>query len=269
MKEKCCKVVVLILRIVLVITGLVLIRYFIAPFVSLRVLNAGNVFGISVGAIMVLIGILWAPFCDIIKSLWDGKAGKVIISLICVFTVLFTSLFFVTLGQVIRHSKYTATDQSVIIILGCQIRGSVPSSTLRARCNAAAEYLNEHPKAVAIATGGQGADENLSEGQCIYNLLTERGIDSGRIYVEDKSTNTDQNIKNAKEIIDEKGLANNGEVAVATSEYHQYRASLICKKNGLTAKSVPSRSTKFAKPTFFTREVFGVWAQWLTTRSAR
>lgn len=257
------KVIIMIFRIILAVFGIVLIRYYIAPFVSLRVLNAGNVFGIGVGAVMVLIGILWNPFCELIKKLWSDTGGKVFLSVLCAFIVLFTSLFFVTLGQIVKQSKYTATDQSVIIILGCQIRGSEPSMTLRARCNAAAEYLNEHPKAVAIATGGQGADENLSEGQCIYNLLTEAGIDGDRIYIEDKSVNTDQNIANAKKIIDENDLANNGEVAVATSEYHQYRAGLICKKNGLTASSVPSHSSKYAKPTFFTREVFGVWAQYL------
>lgn len=259
------KVIIMIFRIILAVFGIVLIRYYIAPFVSLRVLNAGNVFGIGVGALMVMVAIFFEGFCTAIKSLWESSGGKAVISVICVFVLAFTSLFFVTLGKIVNSSKYTATDQSVIIILGCQIRGSEPSMTLRARCNAAAEYLNEHPKAVAIATGGQGADEDLSEGQCIYNLLTDAGIDGNRIYIEDKSTNTDQNIANAKKIIDENDLANNGEVAVATSEYHQYRARLICKKNGLTASSVPSRSSKYAKPTFFTREVFGVWYQWLKT----
>jgi len=263
MKEAFFKVIIMIIRILLILAGLILIRYYIAPFISLRVLNAGNVFGIGVGVILVLISIFWNKLGELIKNIWSGTGGKVIISVAGVLIIGFTSLFFVTLGQIITHSHYTATDQSVVIVLGCQIRGSVPSSTLRARCNAAADYLKAHPKAVAIATGGQGADENLSEGQCIYNLLTESGIDGSRIYIEDKSTNTDENIANAKRIIDETGLAENGEVAVATSEYHEYRASLICKKNGLKASSVPSHSSKYAKPTFFTREVFGVWAQWI------
>ena len=255
------KVSVLILRIFLIIAGLILIRYYIAPFVSLRVLNAGNVFGLGVGTVMVLIGIFWKSFTEIIKNIWQSSAGKIVLSSLCVFIIAFTSLFFITLGQIVSHSHYTADNQNVIIVLGCQIRGSVPSMTLTGRCNEAVKYLNEHPDAVAIATGGQGSDEDLSEGQCIYNLMTEAGIDKDRIFIEDKSTNTDANIKNAKEIIDKNGLST--EVAVSTSEYHQYRASLICRKNGLTAYSVPAASTVLAKPTFFTREVFGVWVQWL------
>ncbi|MBQ3904387.1 MAG: YdcF family protein [Eubacterium sp.] len=255
------KVIIMIIRILLIIAGLVLIRYYIAPFISLRVINAGNIFGIGVGTVMILTGALWNRLVELIKQLWQNTGGKAFVSVFCVLIIGFTSLFFITLGEIISHSHYSATDQKVIIVLGCQIRGDEPSMTLKARCNAAAEYLNEHPDAVAIATGGQGADENLSEGQCIYNLLTEAGIDGSRIYIEDKSTNTDANISNALEIIESNGLST--DVAVATSEYHEYRASLICKKNGLNAFAVPSASTKFAKPTFFTREVFAVWAQWI------
>ncbi|MCR5208243.1 MAG: YdcF family protein [Eubacterium sp.] len=254
-------VLILLIRILISLCGLVLIRYFIAPFVSLRVLNAGNVFGIGVGGILILISIFWNKLGEAIKHLWESTGGRAFVSIIGVAVIAFTSLFFVTLGQIISHSHYTADNQSVILILGCQIRGSVPSMTLKARCSAAAEYLKEHPDAVAIATGGQGADEDLSEGQCIYNLLTEAGIDGDRIFIEDKSTNTDTNISNALEIINDNGLST--DVAVATSDYHEYRASLICKKNGLNASAVPSASTKFAKPTFFTREVFGVWVQWI------
>ncbi len=254
------KVIIMIIRILLIIAGLVLIRYYIAPFISLRVINAGNIFGIGVGTVMILTGALWNRLVELIKQLWQSTGGKAFVSVFCVLIIGFTSLFFITLGEIISHSHYSATDQKVIIVLGCQIRGDEPSMTLKARCNAAAEYLNEHPDAVAVATGGQGADENLSEGQCIYNLLTEAGIDGSRIYIEDESTNTDENIKNSEKIIRENNLCD-GTVAVATSDYHQLRADKICWHYGLVAKSVPSQSTKFAKPTFYTREVFANWAQ--------
>lgn len=253
------KVIQMIIRIILAVAALIIIRYYIPPLVSLGVLNAGNLFGFGVAGILLLISIFWNKLVEIIMRLWETGAGKAALSVLCVIIIAFSSLFAVTLKQIIDHSHYTADNQSVVIVLGCQIRGSVPSNTLKARCRAAAKYLEEHPNAVAIATGGQGSDEDLSEGQCIYNLMTEAGIDGGRIYIEDKSTNTDQNIANAKKIIDENGFST--EVAVATSEYHQYRASMICRKNGLEASSVPSASNKWAKPTFFTREVFGVWAQ--------
>ena len=254
-------VIFMIIRILLILAGLYVLNLYIGPLISLGVINAGNLFGFALSGVMICCGAFWNPLADFIKKLWQSGGGKALISAFCVLTVIFFSVFFVTLNQVVKHSKYTADNQSTVIVLGCQIRGSEPSITLRARCRVASEYMKEHPDAVTIATGGQGADENLSEGQCIYNLMTENGIDGSRIFIEDKSTNTAQNIANAKKILDENGFSYN--VAVATSEYHQYRASMICKKNGLEASSIPSPSSKRAKPTFFTREVFGVWAQWI------
>ncbi len=246
----------MILRILLILLGLYIIYIYIGPLISLGVLNAGNLFGFAAGGALIVLGIFLTPVINAFKG-----SGKVILSVILTLVIVFLSVFFITLSQVVSHSKYTADNQSTVIVLGCQIRGSAPSITLVMRSRAAAEYLKGHPDAVAIATGGQGPDEDLTEGQCIFNLMTADGISPERIYIEDKSTSTDENIKNAKKIIDENNLST--DVAVATSEYHEYRAAMICKKNGLKASSIPSRSSKRAKPTFFTREVFGVWIQWL------
>ena len=252
-------VIVLILRILLILLGLYVLNLYIGPLISLGVINAGNLFGFAVSGALLGIGIFWSPFCSLVKRLWESGSGKAVVSVFCALAVIFCAAFFATLYEVVSHSEYTADNETTLIVLGCQIRGSEPSITLRARCRVASEYMKNHPDAVTIATGGQGADEDLSEGQCIFNLMTENGISPERIFIEDASTNTDENILNARKIIDENGLST--DVAVATSEYHQYRASMICKKNGLAASSVPSPSSKRAKPTFFTREVFGVWAQ--------
>lgn len=264
MKNKTKKVIHLLIRILLIIAGLYIIRIYLPPLVSLGVINAGNLFGFCAGGGLALIGIFLKPIITIIKGLIEcGKEKATIGTLCAVASIAFVFLiaFFSTLTSIISHSQYTATNETTVIVLGCQIRGSVPSTTLKMRCNVAVDYLNSHPNAVAIATGGQGSDEDLAEGQCIFNLMTEAGIDPNRIYIENKSTNTDENIAFSKKIIEENNLST--DVAIATTDYHQKRAEIICKKNGLTAASIPSNSTKWSKPTFFTREVFGVWAQFL------
>ena len=252
----------LIIQILLVLFGLYLIRLYIPPFVTLRVLNLGNIFGIGAGAGFIVLGVLLKTIVTFIRGEMEcGHMKQVVIALsvIGILGAMFLTAFFGTLGSIIHHAGYTATDQSTVIVLGCQIRGDNPSGSLINRCKVAAEYLEEHPDAVCIASGGQGPDENLSEGQCIYNLLTERGIDGSRIFIEDKSTSTDENIANSVKIIEEHHLSK--EVAVATSDYHEKRAAMICEKNGLTATSIPAYATKWSRPTFFTREVFAVWAQ--------
>ena len=253
-----------VIRILIVLFGLYIIRLYIPPLISLGVLNFGNLFGMGAGAAIALFGIILPKIIAFIKLQIENGKGKptvAILSAICAIILAFLIAFFATLGSVVASSHQTATNQKTVIVLGCQIRGSVPSMSLNQRCMAAVRYMNENPDAVAIASGGQGSDEDLSEGQCIFNIMTENGIAPERIFIEDKSTNTDENVAFSKKIIDEKGLST--EVAVATNEYHEKRAQMICKKNGLKAYSVPAPSSKWGKPTFFTREVFAVWAQLL------
>ena len=67
---------------------------------------------------------------------------------------------------------------------------------LRERLIAAQDYLDENPEAVCVVSGGQGADESMSEAQCMRTKTsTEHGIAPERIYMEDKSTSTRENIK--------------------------------------------------------------------------
>ena len=260
---KANRVVNLIIRLILILIGAIIILLYLPPLVSLGVINAGNLFGFAVGGGFIALGFALNLIIDFIKG--RGKIAIIICSVLLALALIFSAVFFATLSQVVSHSKYTAKDEKVVIVLGCQIRGDIPSMSLVQRSNAAAKYLEEHPDAIAIASGGQGPDENLSEGQCIFNLMTENGISPDRIIIEDKSTSTDENIKFSKEIIEKKGLEKN--VAIATNEYHEYRASMICRKNGLNSSSIPAPSSPRGKPTFFTREVFGVWAQVLRVES--
>ena len=252
----------LVLQILIVLIGLYIIRIYLPPLVSLGELNLGNLFGYVAGFGIIVFGIfLNAIVCAVKSGLAGDHKKQVIITLVVICTVIiaFLAAFFGTLGSIVSASHQTATDQTTVIVLGCRIKGDVPSGSLKNRCSAAARYLEENPDAVVIASGGQGKDENLSEGQCIHDLLVEKGIDESRIFIEDKSHSTDENIANSLKIIEDNNLST--DVAIATSDYHEKRARIICKKNGLTPYSVPANSTKWAKPTQFTREVFGVWVQ--------
>lgn len=49
-----------------------------------------------------------------------------------------------------------------------------------------------------VVSGGQGMDEEVSEAFAMKEYLTNKGISEDRIIMEDKSTNTLENIKNTK-----------------------------------------------------------------------
>jgi uncharacterized SAM-binding protein YcdF (DUF218 family) len=91
----------------------------------------------------------------------------------------------------------------------------------------------------------------------MFDILIEKGIDASRLYTEDESTNTDENIAFSKSIIEENNLSN--DIVVVSSDYHLKRATMICKKNGFkNVHTVSVPSTYYDKPTFYLREVLGV-----------
>lgn len=123
---------------------------------------------------------------------------------------------------------------SVVVVLGAQVRNSRPTLILSGRIKAAADYLLAHPDAVCIASGGRGADEDISEAQCIRDtLVAVYGITEDRIYMEDRSTSTDENLGYSAEIIRANGLSSN--VVIATDGFHMFRARLIAGRKGLHA----------------------------------
>ncbi len=129
--------------------------------------------------------------------------------------------------------KAPAGDGEYVIILGAQVRGEVPTLVLGARIRAAAEYLQEHPQAIAVASGGKGSGENISEAEAIRRGLVRLGISEERILLEDCSTSTAENLRFSAEVIQryerevsegkavsavDKGTSNGtGDMAIATA----------------------------------------------------
>ena len=72
------------------------------------------------------------------------------------------------------------------------------------------------------------------------DYLLSKGIEPDRILTEDKSTDTAENMRFSKQIIDEAG--GGGEVAFFTTNYHVFRA-------GLKARRVKMRAVGMGAPT--------------------
>lgn len=254
--KKCSSVLLILLRAVMVIAGAYLFYMFVSPVFGI-IFNIGSILGAFLSAVLIVLGLFLNKITSLLKKLCKNKPLKIIIiTLITLFSVcvvlILSAVFSITL------SDDTKTDnQQTVIVLGCAVQGDTPSITLSSRINAAYEYLEANPQSVAVLSGGQGPDENISEAQCMFNVLTEKGIDPERLYLEDTSVNTNTNIENSKKVIEENGLSNN--VAVASSDYHLKRAVMICEKNGFeNVGRISASSTYIDKPTFYLREALGV-----------
>ncbi len=148
-----------------------------------------------------------------------------------------------------------------VIVLGCQVRGETPSPMLKRRIDVALTYAKENPESKIIASGGRGDDESISEAECIRRVLVANGIAENRIYIEDRSTDTRENLQFSAEIIVREGL--NPDIVIATSRFHEYRASLFAKRAGLESSPLPCHTRIDLLLSYWSREIFAVWRLWI------
>ena len=151
-----------------------------------------------------------------------------------------------------------------IVVLGAKVRDTGPSVALMERIRGAYDYLEEHPNTVAIVSGGQGPDEPMTEAQAMYDELVKLGIDPDRVWMEDKATNTWENIRFSLDLIEAKNGQHPQKLGVVSSEYHMFRAGLFTKDNGVEFVGIPAHTTRPSQMiNHFMREVAGVWYYWI------
>ena len=123
------------------------------------------------------------------KELWIWNNGKIKWMIAGAGTVLamIVLLAVVETGCIISANLKAPEENATAVVLGCRVYGERASLSLIERLDAAYDYLEENPKAVCVVSGGQGSGENISEAECMYRWLVEKGIDASRIYKEEKS----------------------------------------------------------------------------------
>lgn len=147
-----------------------------------------------------------------------------------------------------------------VVVLGAKVRPEGPSVSLMDRIYGARDYLQAHPDAIAVVSGGKGADEPMTEAACMYQELVKLGIDPERIWIEDQATSTWENMHFTLNLIEERTGSRPEKLGVLSSEYHLFRAGLFAKACGTEAVGIPARTSRVSQMVnHFMREVAGVW----------
>lgn len=183
-------------------------------------------------------------------------AGRVVLRLCITGLCCFAVAFAVTSSCMLHAVGRPVNPGSTVIVAGAQIHGSKPSLSLKRRLDAAVEYLREHPDAPCVVAGGKGTKEEFSEAEVMAAYLMEQGIDGSRIYQENRSKNTSQNMLYSAELIRQHGLPE--DVAIATEDFHQLRCQMFAQKNGLRPGAVASTSPWYLQQCYWWREMFGL-----------
>ena len=243
------------------IFGVTCLVLFLIPYFGFGILNIGNLTGVLLS--LILVG--YMAFMPVVHQwgikMWKKRRMKLPMMVVGMIAVIIATLAVVETGCMIGASAKPYTENATAIVLGCKVYGERASLSLLERLEAAYDYLVENPEADCVVSGGQGPDEAISEAECMYRWLVENGIDPSRIYKEDKSTSTEENIAFSKEVIEENGLCQ--KVAIITSEYHTYRAGTIAENNGLVWGACPGHTAVWLFPTYYVRELYAILAEWI------
>ena len=182
------------------------------------------------------------------------KPIRVIYQIVFIAGIIF---FLAVESRIVGSMTATAPeDLEYIIVLGAGLRGTEPKNPLKTRISKAAEYLEANPETVAIASGGQGEDEQISEAECIRRKLTgEYGIANNRIILEEMSSDTEENLAFCLDIIGD----SNTSVGIVSNGFHEYRAMMIADHTGYkNAHPIPAKTLFPVGLHYTVREFFGV-----------
>lgn len=180
-----------------------------------------------------------------------------------------------------------------IIIHGAGLDGPRPTPLLAGRIDKALELWNkQYQHGKFVVSGGQGADEIVSEAQAMRDYLLEKGVSADAILMEDKSTTTWENLRYSLAIInadrttgvgatsaatvasrdvttaasdastsDVSGTATSSSgftTAVVTSDFHVFRCAEYAHNLGIKADGIGSHTKGWYWPTAFIREFIAI-----------
>lgn len=177
---------------------------------------------------------------------------RVIVCMLAVGAVLFV----VAEGCIFAHyGDKGRPDLDYIIVLGAQMKQGGPSAVLKFRLDAACDYLTANENTLCVVSGGQGANEPCSEAEGMYTYLVERGIAPERIFMEDRSTDTSENIAFSAALIG----GTDKDVGIVTNNFHVFRGVMLARHAGFeNACGISARSNIYFQPNNLVREFFGI-----------
>ena len=202
---------------------------------------------------------------------YEGKRWplwrKAVLALLLAGALAFGALFGAVMYGAYDHIQ---GEPRLMVILGCQVKPWGPSVLLQDRLDTALAYLEEHPEMTVVVTGGQGDDEPVSEAQCMYDYLTEHGVDGSRIVKEDRSRNTWQNINYTLTLFQDGTVAPAEQILLVSSGFHLTRIRMLWERvwpgtYTLSVLAAPVSHAPSAVQMFF-REPLALVKSWLLDR---
>ena len=190
-----------------------------------------------------------------LHNLWMGIFYCILLYMEC--------MMFGTVAANVLVTRYQPEyDKDFVIILGCGLRkDGAPTPLLRGRIDRAIDFYRTQKEKtgkelIFITSGGQGADEVVSESAAMKQYLLDKGIPEEQIIEEHRSTSTYENMKFSKEIIDR--INPDGKVIFSTTNYHLFRSGVFARRVKMRATGIGAKTKWYFWPNASVREFVGL-----------
>lgn len=114
------------------------------------------------------------------------------------------------------------------VILGYELQNGEMTEELKGRCNAAAAAAEAFPETILVCSGGatgRNNPEQHTEAGLMRDYLAKTcGIDTARIFIDERALNTAENAINTFDILRSQNIET---MTIITSAYHQRRAQVL------------------------------------------
>jgi len=187
-------------------------------------------------------GLIWlAIFMLELGAVILGKRKwKIFLPLLAIMCVIQTCL---SVGIMALGFDSGTENADTVLVLGYQLDDNEMTSTLKYRLDKTYQYAINNPNSHFVLCGGITRENTVSEAEVMKKYLLSKGIEETRMTCEDQSTDTIENIQNSLKYIDKQS-----NIIVLSSNYHVYRAKLICEKAGLEVKTLGSKAPIYLIP---------------------
>lgn len=164
-------------------------------------------------------------------------------------------------GNLISICTYSRKDETcradVVIVLGAATYQEDVSPVYRERLNHGIDLYRQGYVEKIIVTGGLAEGNQHSDAYTAMQYVISRGIPVEDILMEEKSSITQENLENAKKLMDQNGYQR---AVIVSDPLHMKRAMLLAEDAGIQAFSSPTPTTMYhslkTKIPFLARELF-------------
>ncbi|PYG90297.1 uncharacterized SAM-binding protein YcdF (DUF218 family) [Ruminiclostridium sufflavum DSM 19573] len=192
-----------------------------------------------------------------------NKIGKIVLGLFILWVITFAAVVAVLLNSAVSQGNEKVDS---VIVLGAGLKGEKPTLVLQKRLDYALDYLNKNTEATAIVSGGQGIGETITEAEGMKRYLTSHGISGERIFKEEKSTSTYENMVFSKRVFEETTGEKLDKVMIITNDFHMFRAKKLAGRAGLEPYGISSGTPWYIYPNVFLREYLALFKSYIFDR---